>query len=103
MTKVTFDEFQASLAQGTPPRGLHSTLRALWLDARGSWDKAHEVVQDESGTEAAWVHAYLHRKEGDLDNAGYWYRRARRTMPTGALEEEWRTIVATFLEGEDDE
>ncbi|MGH8630110.1 MAG: hypothetical protein ACREU7_04990 [Burkholderiales bacterium] len=100
---MTLEEFQASLVQRDPPEGLRSTLRALWLDARGSWDKAHEVVQDEGGAEAAWVHAYLHRKEGDLDNAGYWYRRARRTMPTGALEDEWRAIVATFLEGEEED
>jgi hypothetical protein len=100
---MTLEEFQASLAQRSPPKGLRATLRALWLDARGSWDKAHEVVQDEGGVEAAWVHAYLHRKEGDLDNAGYWYRRAKRTMPGGALEDEWRVIVATFLEGEEDD
>lgn len=96
-------EFQASLGAAMPPGELSSVLRALWLDARGRWDKAHDVVQGESGAEAAWVHAYLHRKEGDLDNAAYWYRRARRTMPKGSLEEEWRVIVATFLEGEDDE
>lgn len=100
---MTLQEFQASLARRSPPGELRATLRALWFDGRGQWDKAHEVVQDESDVEAAWVHAYLHRKEGDLDNAGYWYRRARRTMPTGPLEEEWRTIAATFLEGEDDD
>jgi len=100
---MTLQEFQASLANRSPPGDLRATLRALWFDGRGQWDKAHEVVQDESGVEAAWVHAYLHRKEGDLDNAGYWYRRARRAMPTGPLEEEWRTIAATFLEGEDDD
>ena len=100
---MTLEEFQASLALRMPPDGMRATLRALWLDARGKWDKAHEVVQDESGPEAAWVHAYLHRKEGDLGNAGYWYRRARRTMPRGPLEDEWRAIVATFLEGEDDD
>ena len=100
---VSFAQFEASLHASKPPGELSVPLRALWLDARGKWDKAHEVVQVESGPEAAWVHAYLHRKEGDLDNAGYWYRRARRTMPKGPLEDEWRAIVATFLEGEDDD
>jgi hypothetical protein len=100
---MTFEEFQTSLARRSPPEDLRSVLRALWFDARGSWDKAHEVVQDETGAEAAWVHAYLHRKEGDFNNAGYWYRRARRTMPTGDLDEEWRAIVVTFLEGEEED
>jgi hypothetical protein len=100
---MTVQEFQASLANRSPPDGLRATLRALWFAGRDLWDKAHEVVQDEGGAEAAWVHAYLHRKEGDLDNAGYWYRRARRTMPSSGLDEEWVTIVATLLEGEDDD
>jgi hypothetical protein len=100
---MTLQEFQASLVQRNPPERMGAILRALWFAGRGEWKKAHEVVQEEGGLEAAWVHAHLHRKEGDLDNAGYWYRRARRTMPKGSLEEEWRMIVATFLEGEDDD
>ena len=100
---MTLVEFEASIARRQPPGDLPPALTALWYDARGKWDRAHEIVQDEGGTEAAWVHAYLHRKEGDLSNAGYWYRRAKRPMPTGDVEEEWRIIAATFLEGEEDD
>ncbi|HWQ39818.1 MAG TPA: hypothetical protein VNM24_14645 [Burkholderiales bacterium] len=100
---MKLSEFEASLGASEPPKSLPTVLRALWLDARGRWDKAHEAVQNESGAPAAWVHAYLHRKEGDLGNARYWYRRAGRPMPQGPLEDEWRAIAATFLEGEEED
>jgi hypothetical protein len=100
---MRFVEFQATLTDPAPPERLPAVLCALWFAGKGKWDKAHEVVQDESGAEAAWVHAYLHRQEGDLANAGYWYRRARRNMPSGSLEDEWRVIVSTFLEGEEED
>ncbi len=100
---MTLDEFQSSAARGDLPQGLPAPLQALWHDARGDWKRAHEIAQDDTGTPAAWVHAYLHRKEGDLSNAGYWYRRAKRTMPSGTLDDEWRSIAATFLEGEEDD
>jgi hypothetical protein len=73
-------------------------LRALWLDARGDWDGAHRVVQDDESLEAAWVHAYLHRKEGDAGNAGYWYRRAGRAHARVGLEQEWEAIAAALFE-----
>ncbi|MBS0630497.1 MAG: hypothetical protein JSS11_01180 [Verrucomicrobia bacterium] len=98
---MSFAEFQASLAQadGTanPPAGLNPRLQALWYDARGSWDEAHRCVQDDSGGDGAWVHAYLHRKEGDAGNAAYWYSRAGKKMPGGTLDEEWATIVRALL------
>lgn len=94
---MTPDEFRASLAAGEPPPGLAAPLVALWHDARGDWGRAHRVVMDAKGEAAAWVHAYLHRKEGDLDNARYWYRRAKRPAAEGALEEEWTAIAVALL------
>jgi len=78
------------------PAGLAPTLAALWWDARGDWARAHEAAQSVDTAEAAWVHAYLHRKEGDLSNADYWYRRAGRQRPAVPLEAEWAEIVAAL-------
>jgi hypothetical protein len=97
---ITTKEFVASASRGDLPDGLSSPLEALWHEVRGEWQRAHEIVQAESSVEAAWVHAYLHRKEGDLANAGYWYRRAKRQIPAAEVEDEWRAIVATFIDGE---
>ena len=72
-------------------------LLALWWDGRGDWQKAHEIAQDLPGTDGAWVHAYLHRKEGDAGNAAYWYRRAGRGVAEGDLRREWEDIVAEML------
>ena len=94
---MTPEAFRLSLRQEGPPSGLDPALEALWWDAKGSWDKAHERAQADDGAEGAWVHAYLHRKEGDLTNAGYWYREAGRSKATGGLDEEWTAIVATLL------
>jgi hypothetical protein len=77
--------------------GLSPPLAALWWDARGDWASAHDAAQSDSGAEAAWVHAYLHRKEGDLANADYWYRRAGRKRPGVALEDEWRMLAEALL------
>jgi hypothetical protein len=93
---ITKEEFIASASRGDLPDGLPSLLEALWHEAHGEWKLAHEIVQAESTAEAAWVHAYLHRKEGDLANAGYWYRRAKRQIPTVELEDEWREIVSAL-------
>jgi hypothetical protein len=98
---ITMDEFVASASRGDLPDGLSRPLEALWHEVQGDWQRAHEIVQAETSPEAAWVHAYLHRKEGDQSNAGYWYRRAKRQISSGSLEDEWRRIVASFIAGED--
>lgn len=89
--------FRASLSGTTPPRDLAPALRALWYEAKDDWQRAHAVVQEEEDRDCAWVHAYLHRKEGDLENAGYWYRRARRAVGEGTLNQEWDAIVTALL------
>jgi hypothetical protein len=95
---LRFDEFRASLSQATPPPDLTPALRALWTDGRGDWDGAHRIAQDIGGPTGAWVHAYLHRKEGDVGNAGYWYRHAGRPIAVGTLDDEWVAIVTALLE-----
>jgi hypothetical protein len=90
--------YKDSLARDEPPSGLSPALEALWWDAKGNWDKAHERAQEEGGAQGAWVHAYLHRKEGDLSNARYWYRQAKRPPAEEApLEVEWEEIVRGLL------
>jgi hypothetical protein len=86
--------FRESLQGAEPPAGLSQALQALWWEARGDWDRAHKCAQAQPDAAGNAVHAYLHRKEGDLDNAGGWYRRAGRTMPTGPLEAEWEALVS---------
>jgi len=97
---MTPAQFRESLTEATPPTGLGVPLAALWHAGRGDWDRAHRIAMDAKGRDGAWVHAYLHRQEGDLDNARYWYRKARRPEATGALDEEWAAIVATLLEND---
>ena len=72
-------------------------VRALWFDGKGDWEKAHDLAQQDEGGAGDWVHAYLHRKEGDLGNAGYWYRRAGKPTAKGSLDEEWSAITAALL------
>ena len=91
--------FRDSLAGAAPPAELAAPVQALWRASKGDWDGAHALVQDEASAEAAWVHAYLHRVEGDLGNAGYWYRRAGKPVAEGRLEEEWEAIAGTLLAG----
>src|SRR4051794_26152461 len=93
---MTLDEFR-QLTKATAAPGLPALLLALWHDARGDWDAAHQVAQDVESQDGAWVHAYLHRKEGDQANAGYWYRQARRQPTRVSLEEEWEEIAAALL------
>ena len=95
---MTLPEFEASTADDEPPEDLAKTLQSLWQDARDDWDKAHQLAQSVNNQDGAWVHAYLHRKEGDLANAAYWYSRANKQMPEVAPEEEWRKIAADLLE-----
>jgi hypothetical protein len=91
---MTFAEFEAALASKDPPASLHLALQALWWDAKGDWNKAHQCAQaDEGDPSCDWVHAYLHRKEGDASNAGYWYRRAGKPAAKASLDEEWRAIA----------
>ena len=93
---MTLDEFRLTLSVANPPP-LSPLLRALWHDAKGDWDEAHRIAQDVSGADGAWVHAYLHRKEGDLSNAGYWYRRAGCPVEAGSLDAEWEALVRRLL------
>jgi len=95
-THVTLDEFRATLSDPEPP-AVSPPLVALWYDARGDWERAHNVAQDVDDRDGSWVHAYLHRKEGDLGNADYWYRRARFTLATDSLDAEWERIVSDLL------
>lgn len=94
---MTLEEFKASLADEVPPEGLSAPLRALWMESRGDWKQAHQTVQNVTSDDAAWVHAYLHRKEGDRSNAAYWYRQAGRRPHAGSLDEEWRDIAEELL------
>jgi len=94
---MTLSDFQATLSSATPPAGLSAALTALWHDARGDWETAHRTAQDIEGADGAWIHAYLHRKEGDAGNAAYWYRRAGKPMPTASLNNEWTAIVNALL------
>ena len=90
-------EFKSTLSGGVPPDGLSPALQALWHEARGDWDRAHECIQADMGGPGAWVHAYLHRKEGDLSNAGYWYRKAGKPTANGPLEAEWDALAEALL------
>jgi hypothetical protein len=94
---MDFPAFKNSFAGGSTPKGLSAPLQALWWAGKGDWEKAHTIVMDDESAEAAWVHAYLHRVEGDLGNAGYWYRRAGKPAQTGALEPEWAAITQALL------
>jgi hypothetical protein len=96
---VSVADFKASLSDTAPAPELNAPLAALWWAAKGDWNKAHGIAQDEETSEAAWVHAYLHRVEGDLGNAGYWYRRAGKAVAEDTLDTEWERIVSTLLGG----
>ena len=91
--------FRASLAEAAPPAGLSLALQGLWWDGKGEWDRAHDCAQDQDDAEGAAVHAYLHRKEGDLGNARYWYARAGRPAAADALDAEWARLAAALLGG----
>lgn len=88
---------RSAAADPAPPAGLAPPVLALWWDARGDWAAAHEAAQAGEDADSAWVHALLHRREGDLSNADYWYRRAGRRRPESALEAEWQAIAAALL------
>jgi hypothetical protein len=89
--------FKQSLDNEIPSDQFSPILKALWFDGKGDWKSAHDQVDQMGGTDAAWVHAYLHRKEGDLWNADYWYARAKKARTSKSLEEEWEQLLEYFL------
>jgi hypothetical protein len=94
---MTLAEFEQIRLRSAPPTGLAPALLALWWAGKGDWDAAHKIVMDETGADCAWVHAYLHRVEGDLANARYWYAQAGRPVATDSLEMEWRAILGVLI------
>ena len=94
---MTIIEFKESLTDLQPPTILSKNLEALWHDAKGDWHAAHDIVQITSGYDGDWIHAYLHRKEGDLSNASYWYSRIGRSKPNMSLDEEWEELASHLL------
>ena len=95
---VTLQEFKESAAQENPPEGMPPELEALWQDFKEDWHGAHRTAQDIHTPIGSRIHAYLHRKEGDLGNARYWYRRSSEPEFSGTLEEEWAQIAGSILE-----
>jgi hypothetical protein len=95
---MTSDDFRKSLSATEPPASLTRALAGLWWDGKGDWTRAHESAQQDEGVESAWVHAYLHRKEGDQSNAAYWYSRAGKPVCREGLDAEWLSIVRALLE-----
>lgn len=94
---MTLEQFRQSVRENAPARDLNVALAGLWWDAKGDWTKAHESAQQDEGVAGSWVHAYLHRKEGDASNAAYWYSRAGRRPSRATLEEEWAEITTALL------
>jgi hypothetical protein len=94
---MTLEEFKKTLDNDDPPVELDKTLHALWFDGKGDWNKAHNIAQSITNSSGSWIHAYLHRKEGDLSNSSYWYSRAGKKMPDFTLQEEWNNLVSEFL------
>ena len=94
---MSSEQFRASLVGETPDPNLSGTLAALWWAGKGEWDRAHALVQEEPGADAAWVHALLHRAEGDVENAAYWYRQARRPAADASFNEEWAAIADALI------
>ena len=94
---MNFQDFKSSLNASSAPPGLTNSLQALWFDGKGDWEKAHDVAQEIHTAEGSWIHAYLHRKEGDVGNAAYWYHRANQPVCKTSLTEEWENIVKALL------
>ncbi len=94
---MVLNEFIQLTDADNPPKNISQNLLALWYDSKGDWRKAHEIVQETSGFEGDWIHAYLHRKEGDLGNANYWYSRVGKIRPNFSLQMEWEQIVEYLL------
>lgn len=96
--KMDLVSFVASLNTDTPPEDISVYLLALWYDAKGDWEKSHTTIQHVDTKNAEWIHAYLHRKEGDIFNADYWYRRAGKKRPSVTLKQEWNELVTAMME-----
>lgn len=94
---MNFQDFKQSLTQATPPANLSTALEALWQAGKNDWHASHDLLQNDNSANGSWVHAYLHREEGDIPNARYWYSRAGKTLPDTSLEEEWDDIAAALL------
>lgn len=94
---MQLEEFLNTINDSLPPANLNPYALALWYDANGNWEKAHAIVQDMPDKTAAQIHAYLHRKEGDAGNAGYWYNKASVQMPDYTLNKEWEELVESVL------
>ncbi|MDH3650082.1 MAG: hypothetical protein OEQ53_10380 [Saprospiraceae bacterium] len=94
---MTLQEFENLISKDEAQQKLTPPLLALWHDGQGNWNAAHDLVDSSTTVDACWVHAYLHRKEGDQWNAKYWYNRAGRSIPNTPLEEEWEQLVLHFL------
>ena len=95
---MTYQKFQKICAQDIPPQGLNPLLVAMWYDFRGEWDTAHSIAQEIPDNKGSWIHAYLHRKEGDLANASYWYSRSGKPKPDISLAEEWEQVTLALLD-----
>ena len=95
---MTYDEFIASLSADQPPTNISGVLKALWYDGKEDWESSHNVAQDIHDKTGSWVHAYLHRKEGDISNARYWYSMAGKREFTGSLKDEWESLVKNFIQ-----
>jgi hypothetical protein len=96
---MDFETYRGSLGQDEPPAGLSMAAQALWWQAKGDWQRAHQCAQQQPDPDGAWAHAYLHRVEGDLGNAGYWYRQAGQPAAKDSLETEWERIASALLGG----
>ena len=94
---MNFEQFCESLTNASPPLAVSDHLKALWYDAKGDWQQSHNIIQDIDDVNAAWIHAYLHRKEGDIWNADYWYSKAGKKRPSVSLEQEWENIVVALI------
>lgn len=94
---MTYDDFILTIETDDQPPKLPLYLQALWHDAKGNWSKAHSLIDSLDDANSSWVHAYLHRKEGDVGNADYWYRRANKKRPAVSLNEEWQNLTAELL------
>lgn len=94
---MNLEEFKVSLSQPQPSHQLSGHLKALWFAGRDDWESSHNIAQDIHDKEGSWIHAYLHRVEGDTFNANYWYNKAGRRMPGYSLQQEWEEIVVALL------